>query len=62
MSSDFFFKNGGKYKIFLLFYFCSNENFPSLYAAMSFKLWRCIPHDKYTVVTMWTDVLTTEFT
>ncbi len=26
-SSDFFFQNGGKYKIFLWFYFCLNENF-----------------------------------
>ena len=35
---------------------------PSLYAAMSFKLWRCIRHVKYSVVTMWTDVLTTKLT
>jgi hypothetical protein len=48
--------------IFVVLFLFKRKFFLTVCCNMSLKLWRCIPHVKYSVVTMWTDVLTTEFT
>ena len=48
--------------IFVVLFLFKRKFFLTVCCNMSLTLWRCIPHVKYSVVTMWTDVLTTEFT